>query len=104
MAKKVFSSILSESPAPAPAAAATPRKAAKAGRPSTSQRGSKVEIFHLDDDLLLPLTRLVFWRVFEADPEKGGTRREVINDALRALAAADPTAQKLMPSEPKPTA
>lgn len=59
---------------------------------ATPQKGPLVT-FHIDEDLKLPLDRLVFWG------GKKASQRSVLNKALRALVLADPRSQQPMPDE-----
>ena len=96
MSKKHFSSILNEpAAAQVPATSSSPplRKPAGGGRPTNTPKGKKAVSLHSDDDLVQSLDRLVFWR------GRASSMREVLNDALRFYAAANPDSGRPMPGE-----
>ena len=81
---KSFGALLTK-PTPLASEIATPkRNKSGAGRPTNSPKGEQLIPFHIDDDLLSPLDLEVVKRNFERG-KSSSSRREVINEALRAF-------------------
>jgi uncharacterized protein (DUF4415 family) len=81
---KSFGALLTKPATPVPEVTAPKRNKSGAGRPTNSPKGEQLIPFHIDDDLLGPLDLEVVKRNFERG-KSSSSRREVINEALRAF-------------------